>query len=144
MKERVSRLEKLVTSLTSIQGADTRFPSGCVAQQVNHLLRTDLDKTQQYTRRSCLVITGIPTFKGETAHDVEEKVKDHIVLHDLGYHQDRDKSIRIANEIAHDLDKVHRVGQRSGSKQAIIVKFKSHSKRTSLYSEHAKTLTRTG
>ena len=118
MKHSVEKLEREVVSLNvRVQILDSQV---AVSQQVNDL-RSELDRSQQYSRRSRIVITGLPTHNGETTQQVEQKVREHI-SHHLKFDNDNEKSFQIAHEILGDIDKAHRVGQHVGNKQAVIAK----------------------
>ena len=101
-----------------------------VSQQVTSLLKKEVDRQQQYTRRSCLLFKNIPTHDNETIEEVEEKVRQEI--------SQCFSDGNLTNTVVHDLDKAHRVGPKDGVKQDIIVRFKSHSKRTLLYKNRNK------
>ena len=123
LKARVDSLEETVVKLDSKLAISTR---------VNEVLRTDLDRLHQYTRRSCLVIHGIPTNVSETETQVEEKVRT-MIAKDLQLDDNTTK------DIITDIDKAHRIGKRNdNNQQAVIVRFKSHSKRTIVYRQRPK------
>ena len=128
MKNHIANLTNSVTFLSS---------QVAITSHVNTVLKQNLDKLQQYTRRSCLVFHGVPTENNETVHDVESKIKD-IINNELNI------SEQMATSIVNDFDKAHRIGKKEGAKQAIIVKFKSHSKRTLVYYNRPKPSFRNG
>lgn len=84
----------------------------------NNKLANDLDDLQQYSRRNCLRIFGIPEQKDENPVDVvlnffSEKFKNGI---DASY-----------------IDRAHRVGKISNHSRPLIVKFVSYAKRKEIF-----------
>ena len=130
LKEEIASLKNelstVQTSVKNLQVTVTKLESDvAVSHQVTLQLKKEIDRQQQYSRRSCLLIKNVPTCDNETVSDVENKVRDEIsrCFNDNN----------ISNAIVDDLDKAHRVGPKEDLKQDIIVRFKSHSKRTLLY-----------
>ena len=76
-----------------------------------------LEDLQQYSRRNCVLVTGVPEEKDE---NTDELIK----------HLSTDKlEVPLADE---DIDRSHRVGKpkTKGKARAIIVKFTRHNKKT--------------
>ena len=94
-----------------------------ISKHVSSILEEKLDENQQYSRRSCLLISGIMKKPNERSEETEILAKE-VILNDLGIpHQ----------EFQNNFDKVHRVGKTTNNKQNIIIKFKTHSFREKLY-----------
>lgn len=95
-----------------------------IATKVSTLLRKEIDDLQQYGRRSCMVIAGIPPANNDQAEDTEEKV---IITLASNFNIDE-------NLLRNGIDKAHRLGPKDeNNKQATIVKFKTHSMRSKIY-----------
>ena len=92
-----------------------------VIKTVNNALEREVDRLSQYTRRHTVVIRGIPTDKGETIKTVEERVKDLL-----------ESDMKMPEAVV-DFDKCQRIGPKDGNKQSVIVRFKSHNARYSVY-----------
>ncbi len=93
-------------------------------------IEVKMDDAEQYSRRACLRIYGIPSEKDETAQACTEKVLDLF----------KEIKVPITEE---EIDRAHRIGRRvqetDGSfSQAIIVKFHSWKLRTAVYKERKK------
>ena len=69
MDELRSRITKLETQVEMVKSQQA------IATIVSDRLKEEVDTLQQYSRRNCLVINGIPTNRNESNKDVEEKVK---------------------------------------------------------------------
>ena len=94
-----------------------------VSQHVNKILQDQLDDLQQYSRRYSVVLDNVPVKPNETTNSVEAEVKDILV-----------NTYKVKKEhLNSEFDKAHRLGKARGDKQAIIVRFKSHSFRSNLY-----------
>ena len=83
MKEEVltlkNELNLLKNSVKNMEITITKLESQvAVSHQVSNNLKKEIDKLQQYSRRSCLIIKDIPTHKDETVQDVETKVCEEI------------------------------------------------------------------
>ena len=83
-----------------------------VSSQVTSLLEIELDRLNQYGRRTSLIIKGIPVKERETNEEIEKKVLK-IITDDL----------QLADE-AGELDKTHRIGPKhdGGKTQDVIVR----------------------
>ena len=94
-------------------------------KQQNSLLSQNTDEVEQYGRRLCLRIEGVPTVKNEKPNDVFKKVENII----------RDADVEIPNLM---IDRAHRVGPKinkddGSTEQGVIVRFVSFRHRTMLY-----------
>ena len=117
LKETIAKLEERVDALESFK---------IVSETVTESLRKELDRLDQYGRRSNVVIRNVEKPAGkESLEQIQEKVND-VVVNQL-------KSPNLAN----DIDKFHRIGRARthGGKtyQNIVVKFRSHKSRYALY-----------
>ena len=85
-----------------------------------------IDEAEQYSRRACLRIYGIPTTDSESAKQCETKVKE--IFEEIG--------VKVPDDM---LDRAHRIGRKSKNKtsgvveQAMIVKFVSWKYRNAVY-----------
>ena len=93
-----------------------------VLSHVNGVLSQEVDRLNQYTRRSNIVLRNVFVPENETVEQVEKEVKDVITKMGLP-------------EVIPDFDKAHILGKLkslNGKKhQDVIVRFKSHSARYS-------------
>ena len=96
-----------------------------VSSQVTNMLEKEVDRINQYGRRSSLVIKGIPLKERETNDDIKAQVLK-IIREDLQLEQE-----------AKDLDETHRIGPKNdeGKTQDIIIRMKSHSSRYAIYNK---------
>ena len=72
-----------------------------ITKNVNSVLTEQLDSLQQYTRRSCVIVEGIPLTDNETEEEVVVKLKEKIL-------ENFDISEDTLNQ---EFDKCHRVGK---------------------------------
>ena len=102
-----------------------------VSSKVTSELTKELDKLSQYTRRSNIIIKNVFLPETETNEDVT-KIVNKIIAKDL----------QLPN-VVNSIDKLHRVGkpkEQNGKKdQDVIVRFKSHSARYSVFNARKKT-----
>ena len=93
---------------------------------VNSMLSEEVDRLNQYTRRSNIVIKNVFAPEKETVEQVEEQVKK--IINKMGI-----------PEVLPDFDKAHRLGKVKdfdGKKhQDVIVRFKSHSSRYKVFNK---------
>ena len=112
-------LEKRVLELESVLE---------VTRNANNLLKQEVDNLQQYQCRACIIVDGITPVKDETEEQITAKTKDFLIKN-LGFEE------RKVNE---ELHKCHRLGKAKDGRQSTIIKFKSHSFRTSVYASRSK------
>ena len=124
MLKRITALENNVLILES---------SLAVSNQANTLLsgevdrlNSEVDRLEQYSRRSCLVISGIHPDKNETTQDLYNKIKN------LTTNHLQQESVS-PNTFDFEFDKCHRIGPVKDNKQSVIVKFRSDAFREHLY-----------
>ena len=126
LTNRLNNLEQLVYEWQS---------DALLSKRTSKLLSREVDRLKQYSRQSCLVISGVKLPEGknkETAAEATEKVKE--LLTD-SLHID-------PTEFNNEIDKVHRLPLINKQKQTektstpnIICKFKTHSYREKLFSK---------
>lgn len=115
LKNKVLKLELLLNEVVSEKA---------IASHVSDLLHEKIDDLQQYSRRNCLVLEGLPVTTNESVNDLKDKVRE-AVTNDLNIN---------STEFDNEFDKTHRIGPVSdGQKQKVIVRFKSHSFRSKIY-----------
>ena len=118
LNRRISELQTQVHSLEA---------KNFVQDRVSDQLLIEINRLEQRNRRPCLIIEGIDKKKGENMDDL----KNHVV--NVLDQVDTDISL-------HDVDKFHRNGPlHDGKKQDIIVRFKTHSAKESVYRARKKT-----
>ena len=94
-----------------------------VSQNTSDKLSAEVDNLQQYSRRNCLIVSGILIKHGESTADLKRSIEK-IVLKDVG----------VSKEFfEYEFDKVHRIGAADGDKQNVIVRFRSHQFPSELY-----------
>ena len=82
-------------------------------------LKGEIERLQQFTRRYCVSITGIPKPRGEKSSDLKPIVENLVT--------------EVGRTSIEDIDKFHRNGPQKGSEQEIILRFKSHSAKEAFY-----------
>ena len=117
LKMKNKLLEERMNKLQDKQG---------VFSQVNSMLSLEVDRLNQYTRRSNVVIKNVFAPENESVPQVEEEAKKIIVNMGLP-------------EVIPEFDKAHRLGKIrtiNGKKhQDVIVRFKSHSARYKVFNK---------
>ena len=83
-------------------------------------LKLQDDEREQYTRRQCLRINGVPTSPNETADDCLKQVINVF----------KDSGVAVPEVV---LDRAHRIGRPNGKSRPIIVKFSTWRHRTCVY-----------
>ena len=128
MEARIKNLESANSALeTKVAELDSRL---IVSERVSERLSLELDRLDQYHRRSNVVVKGMFLPERETNEDVERNI--HKILKD---------DLKLPEAIQ-NIDKLHRVGkvkERNGKKiQDVIIRFKTHRTRYAVYSERKK------
>ena len=122
----IEAFEKLIKRVEFLEGKLARLEGhlSLASHCCNKVLRDQLDELQQYSRRSCLIVRGIPVSEKETITDVESKLKALIV-----------ENLDVSEQtFDNEIDKAHRIGGiKDDGSQNTIVRFKSHSFRSKLY-----------
>ena len=101
-----------------------------VRERVTEELRDQLVNLQQYTRRPSAIIAGINKKERETQNELLKEVT--TIINEV------DSSTTLA-----DVDKFHRVGPLKGSKQDIVIRFKTHDAKEKFFLRR-KNIKRTG
>ena len=83
-------------------------------------LRAEVNNLQQYTRRPCVVISGIEKRQNEKHDELKNEIEKILQKVDSGVSLD-------------DVDKLHRNGPIRDGNQEVIVRFKTHSDKESFY-----------
>ena len=109
-----STVALLQTHVENLKEQNTQLRERCLETE------KQIEEIEQYGRRLCLRITGIPTKEKETADMVLGKVKNLI----------EESGVDISDST---IDRAHRIGKRKGSSQQIIVRFTTHRHRTLFY-----------
>ena len=128
MEARIKALETANQSLEKkVEHLESRV---VISERVSEQLTTELDRLDQYHRRSNIIIKNVFLPENESDDDVK-KVVTKIVKNDI-----------VKPELLSSVDKHHRIGkvkEVNGKKmQNIIARFKSHSARYSVYQERKK------
>ena len=124
LKKQVATLNKTVINLSS---EVTMIKSKMeISSHVSSTLQKELDSLQQYSRRNSIVLDNVPADKKESIGELEKKVKDILI---------KDYKIN-ATKYDMEFDKTHRIGSvNEKNNQPIIIRFKSHSYRSELYTK---------
>ena len=121
MKEELKEVEKLNSTVALLQThVDNLKAQNTQLQEKCSGTEKQIDEIEQYGRRLCLRITGIPTETNEKSDDVLTKVRELI----------SESNVDIPDST---IDRAHRIGERRGNKQAVIVRFTTHRHRTRFY-----------
>ena len=128
--EKIQGLTKRVLYLESTL-RETQSPS-VIATNTSDLLKLELGKLKRYSRRSCLVVSGVELPQNKTSEKAEEtetKVRE-LFSRELGAN---------GNDFDYELDKAHSLPinsnelNRSSSPPNIISKFRTHPLREQLF-----------
>jgi len=114
LSKKVSALETQVTKLS----ADKETSS-----HINNILREKLDNAEMYSRRSCLVLEGLPIKRNENIEQIEKSAKETLETN-FGFSK---------LEIESEFDKAHRLGPKIDGNQKVIMRFKSHGFQNRVY-----------
>ena len=118
-KESINHEERILYLEENLQILQDK--NAVLNSSINFLTKQN-DAQEQYSRRSCLRINGIPKVENESSADCVTKVIE--VCKDL--------NIKLEES---DIDRAHRVGK---DRKTMIVKFYSFNKRTSIYKNRKK------
>ena len=118
LQQKVLALEERVEKLES---------KNAILSKVTDVLRSEVDRLDQYGRRSNIIIRNVEVADGETQENVEQKVKDIV------------GSLNAGNAVK-DIDKTHRIGKihnhdNNKRYQNIVVRFRSHKSRYAVYAK---------
>ena len=77
-------------------------------------LSAELDNLHQYSRRNCLIVSGIPIKQGESSADLKQSIEKNVL-----------KDVGVSKEFFdYKFDRIHRTGAADGDKQNITVRFR--------------------
>jgi len=121
LKQEIALLNNKVDSLndkvTKIESSLTQTEASlAISQMTSKTLRREVDRLQQYSRRNCIIVDGIPLSRGETPTNQQEKAFKTITTE---FPDD--------DEVVTSLDKAHRIGPVKNGKQSMIIRFNKHS-----------------
>lgn len=124
LKKRISDMEEKFSNLENV---NMKLESEiAVTKKVNSILEDQVDSLQQYQRRSCMIIDGIPPVKNGTKEDmlqIKSKIKKIVTT-----------KLDVSSASFEDnFDKCHRLGPVKNGKQSTIIRFRTHSFREKLY-----------
>ncbi len=118
--------EKWETCTTKIKNLERRVDELEGVLTVIERLEARVDDGEQYSRRLCLRINGVPLPNGNDKEDCIEKVQE--LIEETGVNVSKDS-----------IDRAHRIGRvNNEGKQQIIVRFKSFRERTMVYKARKK------
>ena len=83
-------------------------------------LKEEINRNQQFMRRPCVSIVGLPKRKGEKMDDLKRSINEML--------EKTDGQVKYS-----DVDKFHRDGPLFGSTQDVIVRFQSHAAKEAFY-----------
>ena len=136
LKKKIIELEKRLTQSEEknelLERRITLVESeNSIIKKVNNELVKEIDRVDQYSRRSNVIMKNVFLKENETQEQLEQKVKT-LITRELD-----------VPEAVEEIDKLHRVGKvktlENGKKQQnIIVRFKSHSARYKVYNARKK------
>ena len=129
MGEEIYGLKQTVSELIPLKSKIEKLTDcNAVLSNVNDKLSHEVERLQQYSRRNCIVLEGIPTHRNESVESLQGKVQTAITS--MGISQ---------QEYASEFDKTHRIGPvRNQKEQRVIVRFKKHSLCEKIYSQRKK------
>ena len=115
LKDQIISLDRKVNTLeTKLIEADAHI---AVISQTSTLLRNELDRAEQYSRRSCIIMHGMKA--DENTNHLKEVKK---ILQ------------KSAPEVVQSIDKTHPIGPiNNEGKQSMIIKFSKHSSVKKIY-----------
>ena len=91
-----------------------------VIQNVNTLLSRQLDEADSYSRRSCMIVTGLQKPKDDETNEDDALNVISAVAKEAG---------AVENDFRKHVDKIHPIGGAKNGNQARIIKFTTHSLR---------------
>ena len=127
LNKKVATLEDTVEELLPLKEEIQKLNDiNAVTSTVNKNLTKEVERLQQYSRRNCVILEGIPLKHSETISELEKVVKTTI----------KNEFKIEEKEITAEFDKTHRIGGVTRErKQRVIVRFKSHGFCQKIYSK---------
>ena len=102
LKNKVETLENKVVVLESTLK---------VSQNTSDKLSAEVDNLHQYSRRNCIIVSGILIKPGESTADLKQSIENNML-----------KDVGVSKEFfEYEFDKVHKIGAADGDKQNVIV-----------------------
>ena len=119
--ELLARIVKLEERVIALEGG--LASASHVTSVLQEQLTAKTDELEMYSRRSCVVLTGLCKEENENFNKLKEDVLE--TLCETGISKE---------EISNNIDKLHRIGKTNkNNTQNTIVKFKSHSFKEKIY-----------
>ena len=127
---KVTTLETTVSQLLPLKTEIGKLiDQNAVLNTVTENLSKENERLQQYSRRNCIVLEGIPVHKNENIQALEGKVEN-VITKELGISRE---------EFMSNFDKTHRIGPvRNNNEQRVIVRFQKHSVCEKIYAQRKK------
>ena len=124
LKVQVESITKSVSSIKyDMMMLNSQFE---ISSHINKVLQKQVNNLQQYSRRYSIILDNVKVRANESSQSVESEVKD-ILINKFSVDE---------SQLATEFDKAHRVGSvNEENSQPIIIRFKSHSFRSNLYTE---------
>ena len=116
LMERVRRLEGTVSAMEG---------ELAVVRNVNTLLSRQLDETDSYSQRSCMIVTGLRKPKNDKTN--KDDALNVISAKEAGIDE---------NDFRKHVDKIHPIGGAKNGNQARITKFTTHSFKEEVFLQH--------
>ena len=136
LQSKVTTLEKKVGTLEN--KVEVLESTLLVSQNTSDNLSEELDKQSveldqlhQYSRRNCIIASGIPIKRNETCEDLKRSFEKNVI---------KDMGENSKEEFDFEYDKIHRHGKVNSTEQNVIIRFRSHQCPSDLYYARKKKL----
>ena len=116
--ERVGRLEGNVSAMKG---------ELAVVRNVNTLLSRQPDEVDSYSRRSCMIVTGLQKPENDEKNEDDALNVISAVAKEAGIDE---------NDFRKHVDKIHPIGDAKNGNQARIIKFTTHSFKEKVFLQH--------
>ena len=131
LKELEDKIIKVEKKNVSLEGRIEQLESvNAVMSKVNDELTRELDRLDQYSRRSNVIVKNVFLPEEETQEQLEHKI-----------HKIIKKDLKMESAV-NDIDKLHRTGKVKSSNgkklQNVIIRFKTHASRYAVFKEKKK------
>ena len=128
IKKQQKIIEELLDSLGILKGTVSAMEEKlAVVRNVNTILSQQLDEADQYSQRSCMIVTGLrKPGKDKTKNEDNKKVIS-VIASEVGLEE---------GEFMKHVDKVDPVGGTENGKQSRIIKFTNHSFKEKVFLKH--------
>ena len=118
LMERVGRVEGTVSAMEG---------ELAVIRNVNTLLSCQLDEADSYSRRSCMIVTGLRKPEDDKTNEDDALNVILAVAKETGVDE---------NDFRKHVDKIHPIGGAKNGNQARIIKFTTHSFKEKVFLQH--------